>query len=202
VACALPPLCADKGYFCRMQALRYGIVGTFEVAGGISFDGDASSTIEIFGDDRVRTLFEATTYTCCGGAAVELQVFEYYPARVRPIDDPFWAECLADVPARSAFEFPGCFLQSKFSERACEEGPLEACPDVALHEPGCDDACPMANDGVCDEPAGTGLCADGCDPIDCACPEDVSGVCDEISADGGACPLGSDADDCPGDAPR
>ena len=57
------------------------------------------------------------------------------------------------------------------------------------------DDCPYTNDGDCDEPLGTGLCADGTDALDCSdfCPASYieDGICDEP-----ICPVGTDAVDC------
>lgn len=61
------------------------------------------------------------------------------------------------------------------------------------------DPCPFYNDGECDEPSGTGLCAEGTDAPDCdggpACPSTNNGVCDEPEGTG-MCPDGSDPGDC------
>jgi hypothetical protein len=60
--------------------------------------------------------------------------------------------------------------------------------------------CPSAGDGVCDEPEGTGLCAEGTDPADCGgggCPTTNDGICDEPEGTG-SCPEGTDVVDCGG----
>jgi len=57
--------------------------------------------------------------------------------------------------------------------------------------------CPFVMDGKCDEPRGTGFCLIGTDAFDCCATE--PDVCEEAIV-GGACPDGSDSDDCSGDA--
>lgn len=190
VACELPPLCAGASDLCRIQALRYGVPGSLTVQ---SPGGDElhTVTIEILGAGLARALEFSQTHTCCGGETVESSYIEGFPTTIRADDDPSWAACLEIA---LGFDPPiDCYFPTNFGAGACEE-PLTVCPDLDPHVPGCDDACPMADDGVCDEPSGTGLCAAGCDPIDCTCLGDVPDQCDE--AFGGTCPPGADADDC------
>ncbi|HRI70634.1 MAG TPA: hypothetical protein PK156_40660, partial [Polyangium sp.] len=55
-------------------------------------------------------------------------------------------------------------------------------------------SCPFTNNGVCDEPQGTGQCASGSDSNDCngfSCPFTNNGVCDEPQGTA-QCPPGSD----------
>lgn len=59
-----------------------------------------------------------------------------------------------------------------------------------------DCTCAWPNDNECDEPEGTGLCAEGTDASDCYCPWAGDGVCDEPSGLN-FCPWGSDGNDCP-----
>jgi hypothetical protein len=65
--------------------------------------------------------------------------------------------------------------------------------------------CPSYGDGVCDEPEGTGFCAEGTDPLDCEpeggstggdeCPYAGDGECDEPEGTG-YCAEGTDPLDC------
>ena len=56
-------------------------------------------------------------------------------------------------------------------------------------------ACPWTDDGICDEPAGTGVCPPSSDSNDCTCPWTQDGVCDDPRwLD--LCPLYSDGSDC------
>ncbi|HRI64279.1 MAG TPA: hypothetical protein PK156_08570, partial [Polyangium sp.] len=58
--------------------------------------------------------------------------------------------------------------------------------------------CPFSNNGVCDEPQGTGQCPPGTDFNDCnigMCPFTNNGVCDEPQGTG-QCPAGTDFNDC------
>ncbi|WP_437746769.1 latent transforming growth factor beta-binding protein [Sorangium sp. So ce302] len=67
---------------------------------------------------------------------------------------------------------------------------LQGCLDPTGH-------CPSADDGICDEPQGTGKCPAGTDPADClsSCPLTGNGTCDEPQGTG-RCPAGTDVDDC------
>ena len=59
--------------------------------------------------------------------------------------------------------------------------------------------CAYQGDGKCDEPEGTGLCAEGTDGSDCTttCVTTYNGICDEPQGTGsGLCPFGSDYPDC------
>lgn len=59
-------------------------------------------------------------------------------------------------------------------------------------------ACAHKLNGLCDEPEGTGLCAEGTDVVDCApegCPYALNGVCDEPEGTG-LCNEGGDPVDC------
>jgi hypothetical protein len=93
----------------------------------------------------------------------------------------------------------------------CLEG--ASCENGLADESGCSDkytalsqclnaapGCPSAGDGVCDEPEGTGACAEGSDPADCAPPPPPcstlgNGVCDEPEGTN-TCPEGTDQADC------
>ena len=197
VDCRLPAVCEGKGHHCIVQALRYGVAGAFSFIGGDGRDY-WEARVEILGDGRARALTFTQEHTCCGGVSVDSEQREGFPVPVRAVADPFWTQCLAEVPDRDDwFAIPSCYAQESFGTGACD-GPLETCPELDAHVPGCEAECPMANDGVCDESVGTGLCADGCDPIDCTCEADTKGSCDEISV-GGSCPFGSDPDECPGE---
>jgi hypothetical protein len=58
--------------------------------------------------------------------------------------------------------------------------------------------CTSVNDGTCDEPEGTGLCAEGTDVADCAvstCQYTNDGTCDEPEGTG-YCAEGTDVTDC------
>lgn len=191
VACELPPLCVGASDLCRIQALRYGVPGSFAVDSPGADDVYRTISIEILGSGRARALEYSQMHTCCDGETVESSYIEGFPTTIRADDDPSWTAC---VETALGFNPPiDCYLAINFGTGACEP-PLMACPELDPHVPGCDDACPMANDGICDEPSGTGLCAAGCDPTDCTCIDDVPGQCDEGL--GGTCPPGADADDC------
>jgi len=59
--------------------------------------------------------------------------------------------------------------------------------------------CNLTNNGVCDEPEGTGLCAEGSDVMDCSVPPCATagdGTCDEPEGTG-ICAEGTDPLDCP-----
>jgi hypothetical protein len=191
VECSLPPLCSGAYRLCGMQALRYGVPGSLSVVGPAGDEDHHSIEVEILGAGQARALEHRQTHTCCGGATVESSYVEGFPTTIRSAEDPAWTECL-----EIALGFEpriDCYAATNFGAGTCDEA-LTMCPDIEPHVPGCDDACPMAGDGVCDEPSGTGLCAVGCDSIDCTCAEDVPGRCDESF--GSACPPGADADDC------
>ena len=95
-----------------------------------------------------------------------------------------------------------------YLECAAESG---ECVNGQYGAVGCDDelaayatcggsGCPTANDGTCDEPEGTGTCAEGTDPIDCGggtCATTNNGVCDEPEGTG-TCAEGTDVADCSG----
>src|SRR5690606_8444634 len=108
--------------------------------------------------------------------------------------------CLDDVQPGSSWQYigdalPAC-MRHKGLAQECSGAPLTECPEpppAPVPDAPCEEVCPMMNDGVCDESPGSGLCPDGCDPVDCACPEDVDGQCDDVRVDG-PCPLGSDPD--------
>lgn len=55
--------------------------------------------------------------------------------------------------------------------------------------------CPHTNDRRCDEPEGTGLCAEGTDANDCTCAFEDDGECDEPEGTG-LCAEGTDPYDC------
>ncbi|WP_050430680.1 hypothetical protein [Chondromyces crocatus] len=59
--------------------------------------------------------------------------------------------------------------------------------------------CTTTNNGVCDEPEGTGTCAEGTDVVDCGggpvCATTNNGVCDEPEGTG-TCAEGTDVVDC------
>jgi hypothetical protein len=59
-------------------------------------------------------------------------------------------------------------------------------------------ACDLAGDGKCDEPEGTGLCAEGTDALDCGstgCAFTNNGICDEPQGTG-LCEAFTDTADC------
>jgi hypothetical protein len=197
VACDLPRPCEGRGVACAIQAVRYGVFGS--VAFETTNEGDFSHVnVDVLGDSRARAQLSGWDHDCCGGVFVNDFAQYGHPRGVILPTDPEWDACLAAAlaPSDDALpEIPSCLRPEGFGT-ACE-GPLGQCPDApAVPDPtDCAAACPMAGDGVCDEAQGTGLCADGCDPIDCACDGDTPGVCDEPQG-GGTCPIASDADDC------
>ena len=80
----------------------------------------------------------------------------------------------------------------------------EACGALAASFNACmattSSGCATVGNGVCDEPEGTGSCAQGTDIADCAgsvvCPTVNNGVCDEPGKGNGTCPAFSDIADC------
>ncbi|MBX7077536.1 MAG: hypothetical protein K1X88_00030 [Nannocystaceae bacterium] len=80
------------------------------------------------------------------------------------------------------------------ASQTCVDAPAVACgiPDAVGF-------CLYRDDGVCDEPEGTGYCEEGTDPFDCGgiCPTQFDGVCDEPEGSG-TCDEGSDPFDCGG----
>ncbi|WP_050432964.1 hypothetical protein [Chondromyces crocatus] len=58
-----------------------------------------------------------------------------------------------------------------------------------------DCTCDYENNGVCDGPEGTGLCAHETDIDDCVCPTRNDGICDERLGTG-SCSDGTDVEDC------
>ena len=161
IECDLPSPCngaADEEQ-CVAQALRYNVPGTYSVEYDDGEDLD-TRRFEIFGPGMVRSVAFSQYHGCCPGSA---SAYEDYrrPQSTLPPDDPFWETCELDL-----FAPQSCFGHDLFPETACQPA-LTECP--SLPEPGdtCEDSCPMASDGICDEEAGTGLCAAGCDPDDC-----------------------------------
>lgn len=200
LTCDLPDPCEGHGLACAIQALRYGVFGRIEVGGAGGKDVSMLS-IDILGDGLARVQHTGYTHDCCGGVFVNDFADYGHPRGVLAPGDPIWDECLtetAGVLRSGLLHTPECLFPGGFGGTGTCQGPLTVCPEppVAPDPEDCAAACPMAGDGVCDEAQGTGLCADGCDPIDCACETDVPGTCDEITAEGGTCPLASDADDC------
>lgn len=192
VHCDLGNRCGDDR-LCILQAVRYGVVGTYrldELAG----DDPFTLVIDVLGDGRARAYVYGWTHDCCDGTDVNEFGTLYHPQAVVDADDAMWRECLR-FHAPEFDEIPECLLPENMFAGSCEPPLLECPPQPEAPDPDapCDASCRMVADEVCDEQIGTGLCGDGCDPIDCACTTDVPGECNASYGDA-ACPLGSDPD--------
>lgn len=188
LACELPRICVERGNLCAIQALRYGVFGIV----------DSDVEIDILEPGRARFRSSGTTHDCCGEVFVNEYAEYGHPRGVAAPEDARWNECLVQATSDDRFAgTPDCLQAWGVGRPSTCEGPLTVCPPPPppVDPSDCTAACPMADDGVCDEEQGTGLCATGCDPIDCTCIGDVPGRCDEPSR-GGTCPFGADPDDC------
>lgn len=180
---------------CMLQAIRYGVPGHYEFDG---FEGkDALHVnVDVLGPDRLRAIASGWTHDCCGGVSVNEFSTYHHPQATRASDDPYWTDCIEEWAPQAWDSYPACLLPEALVTGSSCEPMLQECPELP-DWPGqsatCEEACPMADDGICDEPGGTGLCPADCDPIDCTCAEDMPGQCDEVSQSG-VCPLGSDPD--------
>ncbi|MBA3549154.1 MAG: hypothetical protein H0T76_22000 [Nannocystis sp.] len=198
VDCPLPSLCGEGGaarYLCVIQALRYGVVGTVTYGVQEEDAGGQSTTIRILEPGRAQAIERGFVERACCDEISKDHTRYVFPFTLAPPDAAAWQDCLAAAPLgphqHAAATLPACLRHESLAVE-CSGESLTQCP--APPEPpdgACEQACPMVNDGVCDEAAGSGLCPDGCDPVDCACPEDVPGECNDVRA-GGPCPLGSD----------
>ena len=206
--CDLPQVCGDFGdNLCKVQGVRWGLVGRYR---SMIMDKGAGmgSALEVLEPGLVHGVRDGFVENqCCNGDISREWRQGFYPRNTPASDDPFWTECIAEmVWSRN----PTCVAAHDFdAEQTCANAPIDRCPEpLALPDPGapCEQTCPMANDGVCDEPGGSGLCPAGCDPIDCTCLGDTVDVCDETvcfeidgvecqdAPGGGTCPIRSDPD--------
>lgn len=153
-----PPL--PGGQECISQGLRYNIPGRYRVSFG---DGEDYGEVEyeVFGPGQVRARTSSTEHGCCEGNASVYEGY-YFPQSTIPADDEFWETC-----APSPWGTNSCFMPNSIFDAVACEPMLAACPEPAPLPKTCEESCPMAGDGICDESTGTGLCADGCDPSDC-----------------------------------
>lgn len=123
-----------------------------------------------------------------------------------------YGECTDDLETTANMaESEGC-KAPYMSYLGCVEG--GSCNNGSWDVDGCNDtyaalmqclnptpSCPTTGDGVCDEPEGTGKCAEGTDAPDCdeppppPCATISNGVCDEPEGTN-TCPEGSDQADC------
>lgn len=199
--CPGPSLCGiyDRDYLCNLQALRYGVRGTVSWSTLVPDVGGRLVTYEIIGPGRAQlrdSSFEERA--CCDESSLNT-LTSYFPFDLPPVDDPVWDDCIAELAAvdeargEESIYTPTC-MEPTTMVRNCGGEALAECPPAQpIGDAPCEESCPMASDGVCDEVKGTGLCRDGCDPVDCACEADMPDVCDDARV-GGPCPLGSDPD--------
>ncbi len=160
VACELPMPCqgSSERSLCITQGIRYNIPGAYEQPESEGKDY-ASLRYEVFGPGMVRSSWWAQYHGCCGNSASTHSSYNFPQATV-PADDPHWDDCQSGPGG-------GCTrTHLVFPQLGCQPM-LEACPELTPLGESCEESCPMAGDGVCDEAMGTGLCADGCDPVDC-----------------------------------
>lgn len=160
VACELPMPCQGSLWHstCLTQGIRYNIPGAYEQQLN-EVDDYEILRYEVFGPGRVRASWWAQYHGCCGYGASSHSSYRF-PQATLPADDPHWDECQGG-PGGSCTR-----MHLVLPELACQPM-LEVCPELTPLGETCEESCPMAGDGVCDEEMGTGLCADGCDPLDC-----------------------------------
>ncbi|MEM6292733.1 MAG: hypothetical protein AAGA54_15780 [Myxococcota bacterium] len=159
--------CYRYGRECSIQALRYGIPGTYRFDWHEDESGGGSVEYTVFGPGRASATLNSWRY-CCGYSNSGSGSRYFHVQDLRPPDDERWDDC-AYLGSNSLSELPSCLNPDRVLSGSSCEAP-DACPEPSSWpgpEAGCERACPMANDGVCDESTGTGLCADGCDPVDC-----------------------------------
>lgn len=163
--------CGDS-WLCKAQAIRYGISGAYSFQYSYVDDGGGGYRYQVFGDGRGQGASSSWDY-CCGYSNSSSSTLHYRVQQVRAADDPWWDSCLEELDHGSPYsedEPPFCLAPSEIlTGEACETTGDE-CPAYVPHvsdKADCETSCPMANDGICDEGEGTGLCAKGCDPIDC-----------------------------------
>lgn len=167
--------CAGFGHACSVQAIRYGVPGEYEFEWTADKEGGGRIRYTVLGPNRVHARLHEWTY-CCGYSNSSSSSRYFHPQSVRPPDDPGWDDCW-DL-GESWSELPGCLQPGGVLTGNDCEAPGAECAEPTPWpgpEEGCDASCPMAGDGVCDEQSGTGLCADGCDPLDCTEEEPPKG---------------------------
>lgn len=164
IACELPLPCESSNdpIRCIVQGLRYAIPGAYELEDDDGFGDYSLSRYEVFGPGRTRASWSAGSEGCCTGAGSTSSSY-LFPQSTPAADDAFWDECEPEL-----YGVNSCFVRDAlFPDLDCQPM-LEACPEWVELGDTCEESCPMAGDGICDEEAGTGLCAPGCDPDDCA----------------------------------
>ena len=171
VSCDLPSGCSGDEV-CIIQALRYGIVGEYYYDEDWGYKGWIEYYLEVLGNGQARLVSYASDHDCCGGAATSSYTDYSQVVDVIAPDDPAWDECLEEYD--DDWSIRSCLRLDGF-QAACTNEHLTECPPAPPEpdpEATCEETCPMAGDGVCDEAeVGTGLCADGCDPLDCTAPK-------------------------------
>lgn len=196
--CDLPDVCGEFDDLCNIQALRWGMVGSYPQEYQIPDKGGFYGRLEVIEPGLAhRRINENEEFQCCNGEQSNSLARGDYPRLLPPPMDPGWMDCFMDSPTGDMFEDCSGWAMNA-NAGTCTGGPVAECPEPPPPVPPggpCEETCPMADDGVCDEPGGSGLCPEGCDPIDCTCMEDVPGQCDEVT-EGGPCPIGSDPDFC------
>lgn len=92
-----------------------------------------------------------------------------------------------------------------FGRKTLTFGLIAALSGAHLLLSACSNTCEYARDGECDEPEGTGLCADGTDTADCqagtcldTCAFANDGECDDggTGSTNASCTTGTDCGDC------
>ncbi len=164
IACRLPLPCESSNdpLRCVLQALRYDIPGAYELEDDEGTGDFSLSRYEVFGAGLTRASWRGGSEGCCTGAGSTFSGY-LFPQSTPPADDPFWDECEPEL-----WGVASCFRRDAlFPDLNCQPM-LEVCPEPVELGETCEESCPMAGDGICDEAAGTGLCATGCDPDDCA----------------------------------
>jgi hypothetical protein len=194
--CELPVPCEADDYLCIVQAIRWGVVGSYSWGYFIEDQGGETATIQVLAPGLVRgTVSSLVESACCQGTISKDQNIFVLPGHVDPPDAPSWQGCLASLHDYDEGHdaLPPCVHPGELTGAQCVGGLLTECPLAPRPGATCEEACPMAGDGVCDESIGTGLCPDGCDPLDCTCDDDLPFQCDDVLS-GGRCPIGSDPD--------
>jgi len=161
VECVLPTPCAGANDLarCVAQGVRYNMPGAYELE---AFNGADShlTRYEVFGAELVRSISSSSILGCCSNSVGSLASYRFPQSTTEP-KNLFWDDCKAEAGG-------SCFDEDLlFPEQSCQPM-LEACPRIEELGQTCEESCPMAGDGICDEEAGTGLCAPGCDPLDCS----------------------------------
>jgi len=164
IECRFPLRCGSSKdpLRCVLQGLRYDIPGAYEIEADDGTGDFSVSRYEVFGPGLTRASWRSGSEGCCTGAGSTSASY-LFPQSTPAADDAFWDECEPEL-----WGVNSCFLRDAlFPDLGCQPM-LEACPELVDLGDTCEESCPMAGDGICDEEDGTGLCAPGCDPDDCA----------------------------------